>query len=156
MISPAELEEIKRIIRGLFQKTELELEVEIHPLEEQTTLPVRIKTKEPKVLIGQNGQTLFDIQHLLNVISRRKTTAFDFHVDLDINDYKEKKIEYLKEMAKTLADEVMLTKTEKELAPMPAYERRIIHMELSKREGVKTESFGEGVDRRIVIKPSGL
>ncbi len=153
MISPTELEEIRKTIKDFFQRTGLDLEVEIHSLDEEV-LPIKIKTKEPKILIGHSGQTLFDIQHLLNIISRRKTTAVDFHVDLDINDYKEKKIEYLREMARSLADEVMLTRKEKELAPMPAYERRIIHIELSKREGVETESLGEGLERRIVIKLS--
>lgn len=153
MISPAELEEIKKTIRDFFKKTGLDLEIEICSPEEEV-LPIKIKTKEPKILIGHAGQTLFDIQHLLNIISRRKTITADFHVDLDINSYKEKKIEYLREMARSLADEVILTKKEKELAPMPAYERRIVHIELSKREGVETESFGEGSGRRIIIKPS--
>ena len=60
----------------------------------------------------------------------------------------------MKETAKSLADEVVLTKEEKVLAPMSAYERRIIHLELAERENVKTESIGEGLERRLVIKPS--
>ena len=59
----------------------------------------------------------------------------------------------MKDLAKELADEVALTKKEKVLSPMPSYERRIIHLEISKREDVKTESIGEEPERRIVIKP---
>ncbi|MFH1451313.1 MAG: R3H domain-containing nucleic acid-binding protein, partial [bacterium] len=75
-------------------------------------------------------------------------------IDIDINNYKKGKADYLKEMAREVADEVSLTKKEKWLSPMPAYERRIVHMELSLRPGVVTESHGEGPERRIVVKPS--
>jgi len=77
----------------------------------------------------------------------------DFYLDLDINEYKKKKIEYLKSLAKDLADEVVFTKEEKVLFPMPAYERRIIHTELSQRADIITESRGEGYDRHVIIKP---
>ena len=64
-----------------------------------------------------------------------------------------KKMEYLKEIARSAADEVAINKTEKELPPMPPYERRIIHMEIAERTDVKTESVGEEPERRIVISP---
>ena len=87
------------------------------------------------------------------MILRRKLQEV-FFFDIDINDYKEKKFEYLREMAQESANDVALTKKEKELEPMPAYERRIIHLELSKRTDVKAESLGEEPERRIIIKPS--
>ena len=75
-----------------------------------------------------------------------------FYIDLDINDYKKKKIEYLKETARAVADEVALTKKEKYLPSMPPYERRIIHMELASRSDVTTESIGQEPERKIVIR----
>jgi spoIIIJ-associated protein len=104
-------------------------------------------------LIGQNGQTLVEIQHLLKAILRRKIPE-QFYIDLDINDYKKKKAEYLREMANSLADEVALTKKEKLLAPMPAHERRIIHLELTERNDVVTEGIGESAERRVIIRPA--
>ena len=65
----------------------------------------------------------------------------------------EKKTEYLKEMAREAADDVSLTRKEKELPPMPPYERRIIHTEISQRTDVLSESAGQEPERRIVIKP---
>ncbi len=56
-------------------------------------------------------------------------------------------------MANSAADEVALIKKEKWLPIMPAYERRIIHLELSLREDVVTESIGEEPERRVVVKP---
>jgi spoIIIJ-associated protein len=75
-----------------------------------------------------------------------------FYFNLDINDYKKQKIEYLKNTAKSLADQVVQTKEDKVLLPMSSYERRIIHAELAQRTDVITESQGEGLDRHIVIK----
>ena len=80
-------------------------------------------------------------------------TSKIFYFNLDINDYKKKKVEYLKDLAKDLADQVSLNKEEKVLLPMSSYERRIIHAELSKRTDVLTESQGDSFDRHIVIKP---
>lgn len=108
--------------------------------------------EEPQILIGEKGQTLFEIQRLLRAIVTKKIQKI-FYLNLDINKYKQSKIEYLKRISKELADEVSLTKEEKILFPMPAYERKIIHAELMQRLDVITESRGEGIDRHIVIKP---
>ena len=145
------LEEIKKITKDFFKKTTFEVEIEFLPLQE-LTLPINLKTDEPQILIGEGGQTLVEIQHLLKTILKKKIQE-PFFIDLDINGYKKKKIEYLKELAKSAADEVALTKKEKSLAPMPAYERRIIHLELADRQNVTTESIGQEPERRIIIKP---
>ena len=113
---------------------------------------LNVKLDEPQILIGEKGQTLFEIQRLLKMVLNRNLQKI-FYLNLDINDYKKKKIEYLKDMAKDLANEAALTKEEKILFPMPAYERRIIHAELSQRQDVITESRGGGFDRHVVIKP---
>jgi len=151
MIPQEQLEEIKKTIKEFFEKTTLEVEIEFLP-QRDLTLPINLKTEEPQILIGQGGQTLFEIQHLLKAILRRKIKE-NFYIDLDINDYKKKKLDYLKEMARGLADEVVLTKKEKILPAMPAYERRIIHLELASRSDVTTESIGKEPDRQIVIRP---
>ena len=151
MISEVQLEEMKKIIKEFFEKTTFEVEIDFSP-QEDLTLPINLKTENPQILIGEGGQTLFDIQHLLKAILNRKI-AENFYIDLDINDYKKRKIEYLKEIARTVADEVSLTKKEKILSPMSAYERRIIHLELAGRQDVSTESIGQEPERRIVIRP---
>lgn len=115
-------------------------------------IDLSIHLDEPQILIGQGGQTLFEIQRLLRMLLNKKLQSV-FHVNLDINDYKNKKSEYLKDIAKSAADEVALLKQEKALSPMPAYERRIVHAELSLRDDVMTESQGEGQSRHIIIKP---
>lgn len=146
-----QLKEIKQTVEEFFKKTTFEVEVEVLP-DEDKTIPIKIKATEPQVLIGEGGQTLSEIQHLLKSILKKKIQE-EFYINIDINDYREKKEDYLREMVRSAADEVILTGRAKELAPMPAYERRIVHMELSTREGVEAESVGEEPERRIVIKP---
>lgn len=120
--------------------------------EAKEVVDISVILEEPQILIGQGGQTLFEIQRILRTVLDKKLKKI-FYVNLDINGYKKKKVEYLKEMAKDLADQVALNKEEKKFPPMSSYERRIIHAELSRRTDVTTESQGEGFDRYIVIKP---
>lgn len=151
MISQEQLEEIKKTVKEFFEKASLEVEIEFLPPND-LTLPINLKTEDPQILIGERGQTLSELQHLLKAILKRKIKE-NFYIDLDINDYKKKKLDYLKEMARSLADEVALTKKEKILPPMPAYERRIIHLELAGRQDVATESIGKEPERQLVIRP---
>jgi spoIIIJ-associated protein len=137
-----------------FKKMTFEVEVDFLPQRDQT-LPINLKSEEPQILIGEGGETLLEIQHLLKAILRKKIEGEErFYLDLDINDYKKKKTAYLKEMAKESAEEVVLTKKEKILPPMSAYERRIIHMELADNPNIVTESIGEEPERSVAIRPN--
>lgn len=127
------------------------IELEMGQMEENS-LAVDLKTEDPQILIGEQGKTLIELQRILGRIIRKKLGEQIF-VDLDINQYKKKKIEYLKEMAQSIADQVSLQKEERVLSPMSPFERRIIHLTLSEREDVKTESTGEEPERKVVIKP---
>lgn len=151
MLSQSNLEKIKKITEEFFKKTTFEVEIEFLP-QKDLTFPINLKSEEPQILIGEGGQTLAEIQHLLKAILKRKISE-PFFIDLDINNYKKKKMEYLKELARSVADEVALTKKEKQLEPMPAFERRIIHLELAERRDVTTESIGQEPERKVVIRP---
>jgi len=143
-------EKIEKRIKEFFSKMGFEVETEISRIDK--TFKVNVKTKDYQELIGERGKTLLEIQHLLNAIFK-KEIGEEFFLDLDVEGYKEKKIKYLKELARSVADEVALTKKERILEPMPAYERRIIHLELASRPDVTTESIGKEPKRRVVIKP---
>jgi spoIIIJ-associated protein len=151
MLSQSDIEKIQKEIYIFFQKMTFDIVVELLPPEENTA-SINLKSDDPQILIGEGGQTLFDIQRLLTLILRKEIGQI-FFLDLDINSYKKKKNEYLKELARSTADEVSLAKKEKALGPMSAYERRVIHMELAGRNDVTTGSTGEEPERRVVIKP---
>jgi len=151
MIDQAAIRIIQDTIKEFFQKTTFSVDV-ICSFDKEQTVFANINTDEPQILIGEGGQTLAETQHILRMILMKKLGE-PFYLDIDINQYKKKKTEYLKELANSIADEVALSKKEKALASMPAYERRIVHMELSSRADVISESIGEEPDRRIIVKP---
>ena len=164
MINPNDIKKIKGIVEDFFQKMTIPIGVEIKlssrknvisskdTSEDISTVVINIRIDTPEILIGEKGRTLIEIQRLLRIILN-KGIGKSFYIDFDVNDYKKKKTEYLKNLAKELADEVTLTREEIILFPMSAYERRIIHVELANRLDVNTESQGEEPDRKIVIKP---
>ena len=148
-----EKEKIKKAVEEFFEKMTFSTEIKVENFsEEPETVVINVEIAEPQILIGEKGQTLNEIQGLLARILNKKQKEV-FYINLDINDYKKKKIEYLKNLARDLADEAVLTKEVKYLPPMPAYERRIIHLELTKRTDIATESEGEEPERKVVIKP---
>lgn len=166
MFDQNSLEKIKKTIEEFFEKMTIDAEIEVFPPQESVyvrngqeekifSLSASIKAEDPQILIGEHGQTLAEIQHLLKAVLKRKISE-PFFLNLDINDYKKKKTDYLKEMARNLADEVALTKKEKWLSSMPSYERRIVHMELAERDDVSTESIGDEPERKVVIKPRSV
>ena len=144
------LGKIQKKVKEFFKKMGFVIEVDLSIQNE--TLSIYVKSDEPQILIGEKGVILVHIQRLLRIILGREFGE-TFYVDLDINDYKKKKIQYLKEMANSIADEVVLAKKEKVLPSMSAYERRIIHLELADRQNVATESIDMEPERRVVIKP---
>lgn len=152
-------ETIKKIIEEFLEKMTIPfISIEVKSASEQSVIQqapvvkVAIIVEDPKILIGQGGQTLFELQRILKIILNKKLSQV-FYLDIDINDYKAKKEEYLKNLAHETAKEVFLTKKIKTLPPMLAYERRIVHQELQKIDDVISKSEGEGLDRKIVIMP---
>ena len=150
MMSP-QLQQISAQCQEFFTKMGLAVQPELM-FEQQDLLKINLRVAEPRLLIGQRGQTLLELQHLLRLLLR-KLLPEHCHLELDVNDYKRKKINYLHELAQELAQEVAATKTEKELPPMPAFERRVIHEAITGNPNVITESIGEGENRRVVLKP---
>lgn len=89
-----------------------------------------------------------------NQIVRTLTSQLNLpHTFIDINNYRKEREMIIAELAKAAARKVVMTKSKVTLPAMNAYERRLIHMELATRPDIATESEGEGVERRVVIKP---
>jgi|SRR3989344_1054492 len=155
-MKPEEIQQIKDAIEELLDKMTVRvLALSLEPsLEENAkeAIGARVTVEDPQILIGQNGATLVELQRLLRIMLNKKLKK-DFYLQLDINDYKKKKIEHVKDLAMSAADEVVSTKKKKVLPPMSSYERRIVHTELSLRQDVATESQGEGFERCVVVSP---
>lgn len=102
-------------------------------------------------LIGYKGKTIESFQSLLNAMLQRENEE-SAKVFVEVNDYKKRKEEKLKNLANKMANNVIRFRKPIRLEPMSAYERLIIHTELAKRDDVETESQGEEPRRRVVIK----
>lgn len=149
MFKDSEKNKIKKEVELFFEKMTFPVDVQVSL--DQDSVNIDLKSDDPRILIGERGIVLASIQKLLKIILQKKLDN-QFYINVDINEYRKKKAQHLKEMAKQIADEVSLNKQDQELEPMSSYERRIVHMELAERDDIETESIGEGIDRRLVVK----
>ncbi len=145
------MEEIKEIVKVFFNYIDEDIRVNFFEKQENS-LFVDIKMKEPQVFIGEKGQALFEIENLLKKIVIKNKKEEPIFINLDINDYKKRKADYLRELAIEAAEEVSFTGVEKSFPPMSPFERRIIHITLIDNKDVITESIGEGIERKVLIK----
>jgi spoIIIJ-associated protein len=104
------------------------------------------------ILIGRRGQTLSSLQYILRLIVGHKTNTW-IPIIIDAESYKQRRYEALQALAHRMAENVKTKGTPFTLEPMPANERRIVHMALANHSAVYTESTGEGESRKVVIKP---
>ena len=110
------------------------------------------------ILIGHHGETLDAIQYLVNLSALRKSKQKDgdyVKIVVDIENYREKREETLRVLARRMAAKAVKYKRNVFLEPMNAYERRIIHSELQNVENVSTHSVGTDRDRKIIITYEG-
>jgi spoIIIJ-associated protein len=102
------------------------------------------------LLIGRRGETLRDLQFIVRLMVSRKLGVWP-NVVLDVEGYKARRVATLNTLALRMAEQVKRTGVPATLEPMPAHERRIIHLALRDNPNVYTESKGEGEERQIQI-----
>lgn len=139
---------VKEIIDNLFRITNETSTYEIIAKEDK--VEVKIDSKDSAHLIGYKGKTIEAIQSVLNSILQKEDKYTKVFVE--VNDYKNKKEEKLKMLARKMEKNAVKYRKNIRLEPMSAYERMIIHTELANSENVVTESIGEEPRRRVVIK----
>jgi len=147
------LENIKTIICDLLEKLGVKGEVEI--METGEGVRFLIRSHEGALLIGENGQNLLALSHIVKKIADRIFNGAENRpvFSLDVNDYLVKRIEDLKNLARLNAQRVRYFKKEIAMRPMSSFERRIIHSVLTESPDIITESIGEEPNRKVVIKP---
>jgi spoIIIJ-associated protein len=105
-------------------------------------------------LIGRKGERLSALQHLVNLMLSKEMGAWT-RVLVDVEDYRGRRERQLRELAERAAARVTETGKMLQLEPMPALERRWIHLTLRDNPGVATQSIGEEPNRRVVLVPRG-
>ena len=104
------------------------------------------------ILIGRRGQTLSSLQYIVRLILAHQAKAW-VPIVIDVEGYKQRRYGALQALAWRMAEQVKVRGRPFALEPMPAYERRIIHLTLADDPDVTTESTGEGEARKVVIMP---
>ena len=122
--------------------------------DEQTNTPLtlNIKGEDLGILIGRRGQTLAYLQYVVRLIVAHKIKT-QAPIIIDVEGYKQRRYQALQALALRIAEQVESRNTPFTLEPMPAYERRIIHITLADHPHVTTESTGIGELRKVVILP---
>jgi len=148
---------IKKTIEQLLEKMGFPSDVHVSQAadDEESIICDVTTAADSNFLIGQHGINLQAIQHLARLMVR-KATDEKVRFVLDVNSYRQQKNQSVVELAHQTAAQAIEEKRAIMMKPMSTYERRIVHMELSKNENVVTESVGEGESRKIVVKPAGL
>lgn len=144
-------EKTSEILENILSLLSLEGSFEV---EEKTEgVFVSIEINDPGLLIGRGGETLSSLQLIINLILSRQMGEESRRVIIDVSGWRKSKEEELAHKARDWAQKVLDTKEAMELLPMPAWQRRIIHMTIEGTSGVKSESVGEGAERHLVISP---
>jgi len=157
MVKPENVEMLKNLIKETLEKmtfSDFTLGMREEAGSDGENLVFNVVSKESDLLIGQYGVNLRSLQHILRAMARRRTEE-KLRFSVDVNDYRREKISSLADLARNMARQAVEEQGPVVLRPMSAYERRIVHMELAGNDQVKTESIGEGEERKIVIKPVG-
>ena len=111
---------------------------------------IRLDGEHLGALIGRRGETMESLSYLASLVANRLEGDY-IKLGLDVAGYRDKRESDLTALAQRIGAKVRKTGRSFAMEPMTPYERRIIHSALSKMEGVRSESKGEGRDRRVVI-----
>jgi spoIIIJ-associated protein len=140
-------------IETLLKNMSIDAEVAVESEDEEGAL-ISVNGENLGLLIGRHGDVLDAIQYLATLAANKDKEDF-YRITIDIENYREKRADTLKTLARRMSEKVLKYKKSFALEPMNAYERRIIHTECQNIAGVTTYSIGDGADRKIVIAPEG-
>ena len=143
---------INDYIMNLGNFMNIKIETEIKELD--NSFNVILISDNNAILIGKEGKTLNAIQTLIRQALKVQINL-NLKINIDVANYKVKKLKNIESQVKKIAEDVINTKITAALDPMNSYERRFVHNLINSYSNLETESIGEGKDRRITIKYIG-
>ena len=159
-VTPEESATARRLLEAVLERMKFKAQIVEHdPAElngydeqDEPTLVLDIRDGDLSTLIGRRGETLDGLQYLVRLLVAKDLGHY-VHVVLDVEGYKAHRAQMLKQLAVRMADRVATTRKPAALEPMPANERRIVHLALRDHAQVRTESVGVGENRKVTIIP---
>ncbi len=152
--------EIKNLIKDLIEKTTVNIkEISVAPEGSKNTW-FSVEVSEPHFFIDRDGEGLHALNHVIHRIIESKirpttNSPTGLGVLIDINGFQRKHVENVRAVAHMMSERARYFKSNIEVDPMSAFERRIVHEFLAEANDLKTESVGFGRTRRVVIKYTG-
>ncbi len=153
LLGEAPEERAESFLRHILDAMELEAELSIERVEDNG-ISIDISGDDMGILIGRRGETLSALQYLTNLAVNRHTEDY-YRIMLDTENYKKRREETLKKLAKKLAGNAVRYRRNVTLEAMNPYERRVIHSALQDDPMVSTYSTGEEPNRKVVIVYKG-
>jgi spoIIIJ-associated protein len=117
---------------------------------DQPTIQVDVHGDDLSILIGRRSETLNALQYIASLIVGKELETWT-PLSIDIEGYRARRERQLRQLARRMADQAIATGRRQVLEPMPASERRLIHLELRNHEQVFTESIGDEPNRKVTI-----
>ena len=148
-VQPQTVEAVKTFLADTMKAMNMEVEIETS-IDEDGALCADLCGEHMGILIGKRGQTLDSLQYLANRVANKHQEGY-VRVKLDTENYRARREETLKHLAKNIAHKVKRNRRPVALEPMNPYERRIIHSALQSDPYVTTHSEGEEPYRKVVI-----
>jgi len=148
---------IKATVAELLEKMDVQAGITITKVyqedEDREVVYVNLEGSDLSFLIGRRAETLNALQYVTSLIVNKKLNQW-IPLQLDIQNFRHRREVELQKLARRMAEQVISTGRRQCLEPMPANERRIVHIELRKNDLVYTESIGEEPNRKICIYPA--
>lgn len=151
VIEEAAVDSAKEFLQKIFNAMRIEVVMEKFINKNEGVVTFKLHGSDMGILIGKHGQTLDSLQYLTNLVAN-KNSAERIRIVIDIEDYRERRVETLNRLAQRLADKVKRTGERVVLEPMNPHERKIIHVALQNDRRITTLSEGEEPYRRVVIE----
>ena len=148
-VQPQTIEAVEDFLKNTMKAMDMEVELKTE-IDQDGALCVDMSGEHMGILIGKRGQTLDSLQYLANRVANKHQEGY-VRVKLDTENYRARREETLRHLAKNIAHKVKRNRRPVSLEPMNPYERRIIHSALQSDPYVMTHSEGEEPFRKVVI-----
>ena len=148
-VQPQTIEAVEDFLKNTMKAMDMEVELKTE-IDQDGALCVDMSGEHMGILIGERGQTLDSLQYLANRVANKHQEGY-VRVKLDTENYRARREETLRHLAKNIAHKVKRNRRPVALEPMNPYERRIIHSALQSDPYVMTHSEGEEPFRKVVI-----
>ena len=140
---------MKDFLKKLTALMNIDIDMEI--IEKDGIFNITLVSDNNSILIGKEGKTLNSMQTILRQ-ALRNNSEFNIKANLDVSNYKLKKMKNIERLVRDLIKEVKETKLSVSLEPMNSYERRLVHTIVGEYPDLETESTGEGKERHVTIR----